>query len=256
MEKSKYKKHINVSLQNKKYYDAINPILLRWANNSENMSERVSESILTATRLESSIGINKVMNTFEMIEKTLQFYFPDKNREYHNAVEKAFEKIVTVNGTMLSEFLTNPVQFSEVQPQPSDEHKEEFETTPPSSQSTEGISIKETLPENTDDNKPKESTQQNEEIVSTIVKQEVIQKEEVSPTQEKEDKKKDLEITKSEKNTIPSEKESAEEIPEEADEVVEDTKTSKDETKEAEENQEQQEEDGEISEANLGLFTL
>ncbi|WP_242248344.1 hypothetical protein [Bacillus cereus group sp. BfR-BA-01328] len=250
MEKSKYKKHINVSLQNKKYYDAINPILLRWANNNENMSERVSESILTATRLESSIGINKLMNTFEMIEKTLQFYFPDKNREYHNAVEKAFEKIVTVNGTMLSEFLTNPVQFSEVQSQTSQEEKEEFVTSPPSSQVTENESKKETIPV---DIKPEEPIQETEEIDTTIVKQEVIQKEEVSPTQEKEDKKKDLEITKSEKNTIPSEKESVEEIPEEVDEVVEDTKTSKDETKETEENQE---EAGEISEANLGLFTL
>ncbi|MFJ8531169.1 hypothetical protein [Bacillus sp. NPDC094106] len=125
MDKSKYKKHINVSLQNKKYYDSINPVLLRWAANNENMSEKVSESILMAVRLESSIGINKLMNTFEMIEKTLQIYFPEKNTTYNEAVEKAFEKIVNVNGAMLSDFITNPVQFSEVQLQSSQKQKQE-----------------------------------------------------------------------------------------------------------------------------------
>ena len=118
MDKSKYKKHINVSLQNKKYYDSINPVLLKWADSNENMSEKVSESILMAVRLESSIGINKLMNTFEMIEKTLQIYFPEKNNTYNEAVEKAFAKIVNVNGAMLSDFITNPVQFSEAQLQP------------------------------------------------------------------------------------------------------------------------------------------
>ncbi|WP_260857497.1 hypothetical protein [Bacillus thuringiensis] len=135
MDKSKYKKHINVSLQNKKYYDSINPVLLRWADNNENMSEKVSESILMAVRLESSIGINKLMNTFEMIEKTLQIYFPEKNTTYNEAVEKAFAKIVNVNGAMLSDFITNPVQFSEAQLQPS--QKQEPVTSSPTTSITE-----------------------------------------------------------------------------------------------------------------------
>lgn len=166
MDKSKYKKHINVSLQNKKYYDSINPILLKWASNSENMSEKVSESILMAVRLESSIGINKLMNTFEMIEKTLQIYFPEKNNTYNEAVEKAFEKIVNVNGAMLSDFITNPVQFSEAQLQSS--QKQEPVTSSPTASITEQNPV----------NNPVVKT---EEITKSEEKQEVAKHEKEEP---------------------------------------------------------------------------
>lgn len=203
MDKSKYKKHINVSLQNKKYYDSINPILLKWASNSENMSEKVSESILMAVRLESSIGINKLMNTFEMIEKTLQIYFPEKNNTYNEAVEKAFEKIVNVNGAMLSDFITNPVQFSEAQLQSS--QKQEPVTSSPTASiteqkpvvKTEEITKSEAKQEVTKHKKEEpvmdegETTQTNEETPKNV-KEEENQKDDTkipTPKESKEDEK-------------------------------------------------------------------
>ncbi|HHT7008399.1 TPA: hypothetical protein ACTZ3A_000938 [Bacillus cereus] len=203
MDKSKYKKHINVSLQNKKYYDSINPVLLRWADNNENMSEKVSEAILMAVRLESSIGMNKLMNTFEMIEKTLQIYFPEKNTTYNEAVEKAFAKIVNVNGTMLSDFITNPVQFSEVQLQPS--QKTEPVTSSPTESiteqnpvvKTEEITKSEAKQEVTKHKKEEpvmdegETTQTNEETPKNV-KAEENQKDDIkipTPKESKEDEK-------------------------------------------------------------------
>ncbi|PES55294.1 hypothetical protein CN515_04405 [Bacillus cereus] len=204
MDKSKYKKHINVSLQNKKYYDSINPILLKWASNSENMSEKVSESILMAVRLESSIGINKLMNTFEMIEKTLQIYFPEKNNTYNEAVEKAFEKIVNVNGAMLSDFITNPVQFSEAQLQSS--QKQEPVTSSPTA------SITEQKPVNNPVVKTEEITESEEKQEVTNHKKEEPVMDEGETTQTNEETPKNVKAEEKQKDDIkiPTPKESKE----------------------------------------------
>ncbi|MES5837609.1 hypothetical protein [Bacillus cereus group sp. MG11] len=249
MDKSKYKKHINVSLQNKKYYDSINPILLKWASNSENMSEKVSESILMAVRLESSIGINKLMNTFEMIEKTLQIYFPEKNNTYNEAVEKAFEKIVNVNGAMLSDFITNPVQFSEAQLQSS--QKQEPVTSAPKASITEQNPVVKT-----------------EEITKSEAKQEVTKHKKEEPvmdegetTQTNEETPKNVKAEENQKDDtkIPTPKESKEDEKPEKENLPEEPKEDENSEKEnlpeepKDDNQDENEE-VEITDADVSLL--
>ncbi|HCL4480354.1 TPA: hypothetical protein N2D99_002442 [Clostridium botulinum] len=109
----KLRKSLNISIQSKKYYMPINKIIKEWENKGLSMSTNVCETLLLGYKLSNSIELSKLVNTFEMISKTLSYYYNEENiEEYMKAIENVFSKIISVDGEKLSEFLSNPIKFS------------------------------------------------------------------------------------------------------------------------------------------------
>lgn len=109
----KLRKSLNISIQSKRYYIPINEIITEWEEQGLSLSTKVCETLLLGYRLSNSVELSKLVNTFEMISKTLSHYYNEENtEEYMKAIENVFNKVITVDGETLSEFLSNPIRYS------------------------------------------------------------------------------------------------------------------------------------------------
>lgn len=109
----KLRKSLNISIQSKRFYIPINEIIAEWEEKGLSPSTKVCEALLLGYKLSNSVELSKLVNTFEMISKTLSHYYNEENtQEYMEAIENVLNKVINVDGEKLSEFLSNPEKFS------------------------------------------------------------------------------------------------------------------------------------------------
>ena len=100
---NKIRKNVNVSIQSKKYNEAINSVLNDWEEEGLNISTEVCNSILLANKIAKSPTLLNVMNIYDLAEKILNLYQID---EVENSLEEVLSKLINVNGSELTDVIS------------------------------------------------------------------------------------------------------------------------------------------------------
>lgn len=95
----KIRKNLNVSIQSKKFNQAINEVLTDWEDEGLNISTEVCKSILLANKIAKSPTLLNVMNIYDLAEKILNLYQVD---EVKNSLEEIISLLINVNGSELT----------------------------------------------------------------------------------------------------------------------------------------------------------
>lgn len=102
----------NVSLQRKRNQVALGPILERSEREGTVASDIIVEYVEKALDYEKIVGLNKVMNTYKLIQNIVSSQCEYGSDEYYRRVEAVLRDVVIVDGSALSSFLSDPVEYT------------------------------------------------------------------------------------------------------------------------------------------------
>lgn len=104
MSNNKIKKNINVSIQSRKYSNAINTILQNWEEDGSNVSTEVCESILLANKVANSPTLLSVMKLYDLTEQILYLNGVDDTEQ---KLEDVLSLLIKVNGEGLTDIINS-----------------------------------------------------------------------------------------------------------------------------------------------------
>lgn len=106
------RKSYNLSLQKKKNKIVLTPIVERCEREGTYVSDVVVDYVERAVAYEQSKGLNKALNTYDLIKNTLSREFEEGTEEYQKRVEGVMRSVITIDGESLAQFLSDPDGFS------------------------------------------------------------------------------------------------------------------------------------------------
>lgn len=98
----------NVSLQRKHNKIVLGPLIERCEEEGGVISDVIVEYVEKALDYEKMIGLNKVMQTYKIIQNMVGVQHPYGSPEYIQAVESVLKRVIRIDGEELSQFLSDP----------------------------------------------------------------------------------------------------------------------------------------------------
>lgn len=98
----------NVSLQRKHNKIVLGPLIERCEEEGGVISDVIVEYVEKALDYEKMIGLNKVMQTYKIIQNMVGVQHAYGSPEYIQAVESVLKRVIRIDGEELSQFLSDP----------------------------------------------------------------------------------------------------------------------------------------------------
>lgn len=102
----------NVSLQKKHNKVVLEPLIERSENEGGVISDMIVDYVEKALDLERVMGLNKVMQTYKLIQSMLSSQYPHGSAEYNQAIESVLKRVIRIDGAELSVFLSDPTGYT------------------------------------------------------------------------------------------------------------------------------------------------
>lgn len=102
----------NVSLQKKHNKVVLGPLIERSEQEGGVISDMIVDYVEKALDYEKVMGLNKVMQTYKLIQNMVAAQHPYGSAEYNNAIEEVLKRVIRIDGSELSVFLSDPMGYT------------------------------------------------------------------------------------------------------------------------------------------------
>lgn len=102
----------NVSLQKKHNKVVLGPLIERSEHEGGVISDMIVDYVEKALDYEKVMGLNKVMQTYKLIQNMVAAQHPYGSAEYNQAIEEVLKRVIRIDGAELSVFLSDPMGYT------------------------------------------------------------------------------------------------------------------------------------------------
>lgn len=101
----------NVSLQKKHNRIVLSPLIEKCETEGGVISDVIVDYVEKALDYEKRMGLNKVMQTYKIIQSMVGAQYPADTPQHAEAVENVLKRVIRIDGEELSNFLSDPTGY-------------------------------------------------------------------------------------------------------------------------------------------------